>query len=131
MTFGEWLAEVQGRAIDLDGAYGAQCMDLVNDYLDQVADVPHVAGNAIDLPRNPPHGFRWVANAPSNAPRWGDILVWGQNARAGTGPYGHTAVAVLADSAHLVSTDQNWPPGHATHLVYHTYAGVLGWWARP
>jgi hypothetical protein len=131
MTFGAWLAASQGRFIDVDGAYGAQCMDLINDYLVRVAGVPRVGGNAIDLPRNRPQGFTWIPNTPTNMPSWGDVIVWGSNVTVGTGPYGHTAVCVLADSMHLLSMDQNWPTGHATQLVYHGYAGVIGWWAHP
>ncbi len=131
MTIWEWLAWADGKRIDRDGVYGAQCMDLINDALVRVWGVVPIPGNAVDVPRNRPGRGIWRPNSAVNVPEVGDIVAWAAgNHSIGTGPYGHTAVAAGGDSMHLLTMDQNWPTGSATHLVAHTYSGVLGWWHK-
>lgn len=126
----DWLRSRIGRPIDLDGAYGPQCVDLVNDCLARVYGLPPLPGNAIDLARARPRGFVWVPNGPRNHPPAGSVVVWGgPNGRAGTGAAGHCAIALAASSMVLLSFDQNWPVGSPPSLVLHSYDAVLGWLA--
>lgn len=130
MRFLDYLRMRTGVLIDVDGAYGPQCTDLVNDYLRWVWGAGPLAGNAVDFQRAHLPGWTWVPNGPTNAPPAGAIVVWGgPNLAIGTSAYGHTAVALLADDANLLSLDQNWPPGHAPAQTRHTYGAILGWWA--
>lgn len=125
----EWANARNGSRVDLDGYYGAQCVDLVNDYVKQVTRTPPFSGpTAAAMVDWHPSGFRWVANAAANWPIPGSILVWTANAKAGTGPAGHCAVALAADRNRFLSLDQNWPRGAATGPVWHSYSGVVGWW---
>lgn len=128
MKLVEWAGMRVGSRVDVDGVYGAQCFDLVNDYVNVVYSLPRLAGAmAIDIAQDHVRWFRWVANGPDNYPLPGSIVVWRRDARAGTGAAGHCAVAILADDRRLLSLDQNWPTGAATSLVWHTYDGVVGW----
>jgi len=123
-----WLASVIGRAVDLDHAYGAQCVDLVNDWLVHGRGVSMVTGNAVDIMYQGIKGFQWIANGPTNAPTPGSVLVWHANVLAvGIGRYGHTAVAIAADSMHVLSLDQNWNGQPSAALVLHPYTGLAGW----
>jgi len=125
-----WLNSVNGSRVDVDHVYGAQCFDLVNDYVKSVLGLPYLAGAyAVDIQHDRPKGFMWVANGPDNAPTPGSVVVWQANDRAGTGAAGHCAVALLADDRSLITIDQNWPTGHATAIVFHNYDGVVGWLA--
>lgn len=129
MSFWEWLCHVQESRIDLDGYFGPQCTDLVNHYLSQVKRAPVLRGNAVQFaPPQAVRGMAWASNAPFNYPHPGSVVVWGKNEVQNISEYGHCAVAVSADYRALLTMDQNWPTGHATQLVLHTYDGVVGWW---
>jgi hypothetical protein len=118
--------------VDFDGAYGAQCVDLVQFYLRDVLRLSPLSGNAVDAWRLPlPRGLVRHTNTPINFPAQGDIVVWGQDYASGVGPNGHISVALLADALHLLTFDQNWPAGSPCAFVVHTYSGVLGWLAPP
>lgn len=117
-----------GHRLDVDNAYGSQCMDLINAYLVNVLGLPRLGGNAVDVARLHPPGMRWVANGPSNAPAPGDLVVWrGDVPSKAIGPYGHIAICLAADSMSLLTCDQNWPNGSPVALVWHDYEGVAGW----
>lgn len=116
-----WVKMRNHVAVDVDGAYGFQCVDLVNDYLDQVKSLPRVAGNAIDIQHDLIKGAVWVPNSPINSPSAGDVVVWGLH------PYGHTAIAIAGDGQVLISFDQNWSGHGYADLVIHNYLSVLGW----
>jgi surface antigen len=124
----QWLQLRIGTSIDIDGAYGAQCVDAINDYLAEINGAPRVHGNAIDIPRQSIHGFTWRGNTAENAPRPGSIVVWNaDDPILHIGPYGHVAVAVLADRWGLITADQNWAGAPRLALYAHTYRSVAGW----
>jgi surface antigen len=128
----EWLSTRLHVATDVDGVYGAQCTDLVNDYLHAVYGAPRVRGNAVDMYLLVPAGWRLVPNGPTNAPSAGAVVHW----YAGTssqlvGEFGHVAVAIVASSDWLLSVDQNWAGVRAASLVDHSYRQVRGWWEPP
>lgn len=128
-TLAAFIAANLGHSLDRDRMYGAQCMDLAEAYVAEVLGRPPLTGNAIDVWRHGRRsGYELVPNGPTNYPAAGSIVVWGgPDAAVGTGPFGHIAVAVLADGTDLLSFDQNWPEGSPCHLQMHTYRAVLGW----
>ena len=123
-----WVDTVLGRRLSVD-APGGQCMDLVQDYVTRVYGMGHLPGNAVDQPREAIWrlGWLWVPNGPNNFPPPGAVVVWGMNGRVGTSVYGHIAVALTADSMHILSIDENWPAGSPASFVWHSYDGVMGW----
>lgn len=132
MKFLDWLHIRQGMYVDVDGAYGPQCTDLVNDYLRQVWSLGPLGGNAIDFQRDTLQGWRWVPNSPSVRPPTGAVVVWnGPNAAIGTGAAGHTAISLLSDLSTMLTFDQNWPTGHTAQQVRHSYVAVAGWFVPP
>jgi hypothetical protein len=127
MTLETFLATYTGHDVDYDHAYGAQCMDLANQYVTEVLGLPALAGNAIDTFRATA-GFAPIVNTAHNAPAPGDVVVWGgPNASVGTSQYGHIAICVDATPQTFHSFDQNWPEGSAPHIQEHSYTAVLGW----
>jgi hypothetical protein len=124
----EWVRANIGRSIDVDGAYGPQCVDLVEAYLSDVLRVPRWPGNAIDFARGHYPGWEWVPNKPDNFPVAGDVVVWGgPNVEVGTTAYGHCAIALAASPNTLLVLSQNWPTGSPTALRLMDYRAVLGW----
>lgn len=112
-----------GVAIDHDGAYGAQCVDLTMRYAREVFGV-QINGN----------GKEWFANGPRSgafrqvgagaAPQVGDIACWGPSMGGG---WGHVAI-VLGDAGGAISCmSQN--PGPARKMNI-TKAGLQGY-LRP
>lgn len=82
-----WCESQVGRALDWDGAYGAQCVDLIYALYNYLGVSP-VGGNAVDYTWNTlPAGWQRLQGA---APQPGDILVY-NNA-----PYGHVGIYASA-----------------------------------
>ena len=71
MTYDEFVKAYNGKATDYDGAYGAQCVDLIKLYLDKVFGIkPGSWGNArfywIDYPKHSElvKAFDRISNTP-------------------------------------------------------------------
>ena len=81
-----WVQSKVGQSIDYDGAYGAQCVDLILAYYNYLG-VPTSSGNGKDYATNSlPSGWSRVQGG---TPQKGDILVYGAS---GSNPYGHVAI---------------------------------------
>lgn len=81
-----WIRSQVGKGLDMDGAYGNQCVDLILAYYDFLG-VPRSSGNAVDYTWNTlPNGFLRLQGA---APQPGDILVYSNH---DGNPYGHVAI---------------------------------------
>jgi hypothetical protein len=126
MTAKQWLDAVNGKYIDYDGIYGAQCVDLIKKYFPEVIGIPAIRNNAVDYWTNYPTGsFTRITNTPSFIPIRGDIMIWG----TGVGTYGHIAIIDTANVNTFVSLDQNWPYSNGTtpaKYITHNYKSVLG-----
>lgn len=129
MTYTQWLLSNVGHAIDLDGAFGPQCMDAINSYLQNVLLLPRATGNAKDVPAQTFHGMSWAQKSATNAPRPGSIVVWrpGAHGQVRISEFGHVAISVIADRWGVISADQNWLDRPTVQLCLHNYDGVWGW----
>ena len=128
MNLSEFVAEWNGKYCDFDHVYGAQCVDIIQYYERDVIEGPPLTGNAVDIFQTYPKRFyQRIANGPNNFPSPGDIPIWGQDNVAGTGVYGHIAIALHADVDGFVVLGQNWPTNSPCHEQSHNYHGVLGW----
>ena len=81
-----WVQSQVGRAIDNDGMFGAQCVDLIQAYYSYLGVTP-ASGNGVDYATNAlPAGWTRIQGA---VPQKGDILVYSGS----TGnPLGHVAI---------------------------------------
>lgn len=128
MLLASWVAAKLGHTLGTDNGDHGQCTGAANDYLWTCHAQPAVRANAVDWRHELLHGWRWINNLPTNAPKQGDIVVWGAHAvNPQISKYGHVAVALAADASRIVSVDQNWPDGEPLAVVCHTYGGVIGW----
>ena len=81
-----WVQSQVGKALDYDGAYGAQCVDLIKYYYDYLGCASYARGNGSDYATNAlPSGWTRLKGAQ---PRLGDILVY----TGGYNNYGHVAI---------------------------------------
>ena len=110
-----WLYSVSGQAIDWDGVYGAQCVDLIKAYYNYLGVSP-VTGNGKDYATNAlPSGWTRVQGG---TPQKGDILVYGASS---SNQYGHVAIY----ESETVTWHQNF--GNAQYVIRKTglrYTGM-------
>lgn len=129
MTFFESFRKWNGKFVDLDNAYGPQCMDWMHQYLLDVYGFPRtylIAPSAKQLWFKFPNvtgasQFIQIQNRPWNVPKQGDIIFWN------FGTAGHVAIVNEANLLRLTSIDQNFPLNTAVHIQEHNYRGCLGW----
>lgn len=131
VSFEEWVSKNLSRAIDYDGAYGVQCVDLAKHYIKNVLGItPQSIGNAIDYynKRNTSKyltdNFVWIDNTPEFIPQKGDLCVF--KSRSGNG---HISVATGdGTTSYFYSYDQNYPLGKHEPMtkVKHSYNSFLG-----
>lgn len=77
MTVEEFFARFNGQGIDFDHAFGYQCMDLAEEYNQDVVGAPRLGGNAIDVWTNfPANWYTQIINTPDNFPNEGDLILW-------------------------------------------------------
>ena len=108
-----WVKSQVGRSLDYDGAYGAQCVDLILYYYNYLG-VNTVGGNGSDYTWNAlPSGWERLEGAQ---PQPGDILVY----TGGYNNYGHVAI-YESDRCHYHQNfnDRNFPhPGQVQRITY-------------
>ena len=119
----KWAYAQEGKFLDYDKVYGAQCVDLVHYYYAYFGKASYATGNGCDFVNNKlPDGWTRIKNTPDFVPQPGDIAVWGKE----LSQYGHVAIILSADARSFVSMDQNWPRGSACKKVTHNYNKFWG-----
>jgi surface antigen len=125
MTIYEFVSKYNGKFIDNDKVYGAQCVDVVKQW---IADNgwKMKSGNAIDWQNNGDDFYKWVKNTTSAVPSPGDIIVFS------VGKYGHIGLVVSANVNTVDVFNQNWPHGNKTDpcvITRFNYISpkVVGW----
>ena len=119
----KWVYAQEGKFLDYDGAYGAQCVDLIKYYYAYFGKASYAKGNGADYVSNAlPDGWTRIKNTADFVPEPGDIAVWGTELSKN----GHVAIVLSADVHSFVSMDQNWPSGSACKQVTHTYKNFWG-----
>jgi hypothetical protein len=123
MSIQEVIDLLNKVGVDYDGAYGQQCMDLVQIF-NRLYKATPLIGNAKDVWNTYPVDFyeRYL-NTPEAVPQLGDLIIW-------DGEYGHIAIFVKGNVNKFTSFDQNFPTGSFSHLQEHDYTNVIGW-IRP
>lgn len=122
----DFIKKYDGKGIDFDGAYGAQCVDLYRQYVKEVLKYPQsppVEGAKDIWETYLPDYYQKVENTPYGVPDKGDIVIFG----TGLGKYGHVAIFIEGTTSKFTSFDQNYPTGSLCHKQGHTYKGVIGW----
>lgn len=139
MTVQEFFNKYNGRFVDYDGAYGAQCVDLMRQYC---KDVRGVNGYTAIPPRGSAKNiyynfvnnkyFTKIPNTPSGIPKRGDILFF----KTSTwfpflfGFDGHVGIVDSADLYNIFLFNQNYPTGSVCKFTKFKYKDCLGW-LRP
>jgi hypothetical protein len=125
-----FLSRYNGKSVDRDGRYGAQCVDFAAQYTSELYGVNYLptprTNGARDVYEQFSLGskFNRIPNTLAFIPRKGDVVVWG----AMTGnQYGHIAIADgEGDTNYFYSYDQNWGNVKRVQRIRHNYKNVLG-----
>lgn len=135
-----FISSAPGKYFDPDNAYGFQCKDLIDAYVEAIFGRPWTEtirpGNAnVCFNGANPEYFEKIANDPRNPaqiPQYGDIIVWGGN---DVNRYGHIAVVIAADRSGVTVVQQDGYLQSAAFqgwLGYHNAGtGMVVGWLRP
>lgn len=94
-----WVNSQMGKALDFDGSYGAQCVDLTCYYYQYLGQaIPW--GNANQYVNG--GAFLPAGWSYQSSPQPGDIAVWT------TAPYGHVAIVTEIRGSQMVLMEQNY-----------------------
>jgi hypothetical protein len=136
MQYDAFINKWLGKAIDWDGLYGAQCVDMVAQYCTDNGK-PVAYANAKDWANHPAlqGAFNWTTNNPADPnqlPNRGDIVVFSGN-QPGSGGYGHIDIFDMKVNTNVwQGLDQNWNGAYVHFVPNHVWTYVLGWWtAKP
>lgn len=89
MNIQEWMNNVNGKIIDMDGAYGGQCWDLWSNYARNVYGIPAADTNTVDgyaasvytarYDRSQALQNTFIREAGTYTPVYGDVAFWNGN----------------------------------------------------
>lgn len=89
MNIQEWMNNVNGKIIDMDGAYGGQCWDLWSSYARNVYGIPAADTNTVDgyaasvytarYDRSRALQNTFIREAGTYTPVYGDVAFWNGN----------------------------------------------------
>ena len=125
MTLTQFIKTNQGKKVDFDGKYGAQCVDLYRAYCRDVLDIPQtpaVAG-AKDIITKP--GVLEVTRDSALADySKGDVLVWDATS---SNKYGHVAILVAVyNTKDFIVFEQDGFKQDGAKLAFRSREGLLG-----
>lgn len=135
MLLEEFVEKYLGKKVDVDGAYGGQCVDLFRQYVEEVLELPQPAPvkgaklfwEGFDVDKNLYTYWDRISNSPFGVPEPGDCVIWNGNAGGG---YGHVSIFLEGGLMGFKSFDQNWPTLDVCTITDHNYKNVYGW-LRP
>src|ERR1700674_5603762 len=112
MTLSEFVAKYTGKFVTAPGGIGGQCVDIANQYGQERFSFPHEWKNAVDWYGTDPAHWAWTKNDAGNAaqfPAPGDLVVWAEDPKIGTGVNGHIDIFLDGTGFSFHGFDQNWP----------------------
>lgn len=114
MTLIEFIEKYQGKKVDFDGVYGAQCVDLFRQYTKEVLGIKehtgscNTTGGAVDLFMDyeiMPVEKKYFTRSIQKNWKSGDVLIWGPNDK---NKYGHVAILIAVfDNSKFLVFEQN------------------------
>lgn len=129
MTLTHFIKKYNGKKVDFDGAFGAQCVDLFRQYNKEVWGNPHTGAveGAKDLILNydnlPLEQKHLEKNPRYFFPKAGDVAVWGASS---SNKYGHVAIVVYTEDNNLIVFEQDGFKQDGAKLNIRTDDNLLG-----
>lgn len=129
MDIRTWMNTVNGKIIDMDGAYGGQCWDLWSSYARNVYGIPAADTNTVDgyaasvyttrYDRSKALQNAFIRETGNHTPAYGDVAFWNGNGM------NHVAIVVKDNGNGTLETmSQN--PNKAGYVTI-SKAGIIGY----
>ena len=129
MNIQEWMNTVNGKTIDMDGAYGGQCWDLWSSYAQNVYGIPAADTNTVDRYAASVYTTRYdrsqalqntfTRETSNYTPIYGDVAFWNGNG------INHVAIVVKDNGNGTLNTmSQN--PNKAGYITLNK-TGIIGY----
>lgn len=129
MNIQEWMNTVNGKIIDMDGAYGGQCWDLWSSYARNVYGIPAADTNTVDGYAASVYTMRYdrsqalqntfTRKTSDYTPSYGDVAFWNGNGM------NHVAIVVKDNGNGTLNTMSQNP--NKTGYVTLSKAGIIGY----
>jgi len=133
MTLEEFVKKYNGKKVDYDNAYGAQCVDLFRQYTKEALSIPEHTGPCatsggakdlfLDYNKMPIEKKYFIRSTQKN---WipGDVLIWDQSP---TNKYGHVAIFLAKLGNSLLVFEQNGITQAGAEIQVRTRDNLLGY----
>lgn len=125
MTLTQFINKYNGKKVDFDGRFGAQCVDLYRQYCADVLQITQTPGveGAKDLIKNP--GVLRVINESTLADySVGDVLIWGATP---ANKYGHVAIlTAIYNTKYFIVFEQDGFKQDGAKLTMRSRENLLG-----
>lgn len=129
MNISEWMNNVNGKEVDMDGAYGGQCWDLWSSYARNVYNIPAADTNTVDGYAASVYTMRYdrsqalqntfTRETNNYTPTYGDVAFWN-----GAG-MNHVAI-VTKDNGNGTLTTMSQNPNKAGYVTI-SKTGIIGY----
>lgn len=134
MTLEQFVEKYNGKKIDYDEHYGAQCVDVFRQYCKDVLNIPHTGGvvgaaelyTKYDTMPLEQRYFDKLVYA-GGKPEKGDVVIF---APTKSNKYGHVAIVLDASSEEIAVFEQDGFKQTGAHVGSWNYARVLGFLRR-
>ena len=98
-----WCQAPQDSLITDGNYYNRECVSYAAYYREK---------NGYGLPSNYGNAYQWAAYVNSHSPKVGDVAVWGANANAYIGGFGHVAIVSGVDGSGITVSQYNFDVGN-------------------
>lgn len=131
MTLDEFVKKYEGKKVDYDGRYGAQCVDLFRQYCKDVLNIPHTGGviGASELytkyeamPLEVKH-FERIPYKAGMLPEAGDVVIFKPTTK---NKFGHVAIVLSADNLSMTVFEQDGFAQTGAYITERKYYNALG-----
>lgn len=129
MNTQEWINSVNGKTIDMDGAYGGQCWDLWSSYARNVYGIPAADTNTVDgyaasvytarYDRSRALQNAFTKESANHTPTYGDVAFWKHSGM------NHVAI-VIKDNGNGTLTTMSQNPNKAGYVTI-SKNGIIGY----
>ena len=133
MTLEEFVKKYNGKKVDYDNAYGAQCVDLFRQYTKEALGIKEHTGSCatsggakdlfLDYDKMPVEK-KYFTRSKGKAYQPGDVLIWDQNP---TNKYGHVAIFLAYLGSGLLVFEQNGITQAGAEIQIRTRDNMLGY----
>ena len=133
MCLDEYVIKYNGKKIDFDGVYGAQCVDLFRHYSKEYLAIPEHTGSCsttggakdlyIDYPKMPLEKKYFYRVSAKKGIFAGDVAIWDSTE---TNKYGHVAIVLAVLNNSIIVFEQDGFKQDGAKMNIRSKNGLLG-----